>query len=138
MFKLFAGLFAGPGSVLAEWFTSIAGKIIGTLALLSLLMAGGMTLYFSWENTVKAAEDAKFQLAAAQSAIKDRDLQIKNLKAIQDLTNKSTVDHNTAVSDIDLSSAAVSAWLQSQGAAQDRPSSAILTDTLDKLYGKRK
>ena len=138
MFSLLAGIFGGPAGVVTGWFASLAGKVIGILALLAII--GGLlaSVYFSYTDSIRAAEDAKLQVKQQAQIIANKNAQIKNLQDLADIQSKVVTDQTVDNKAIDLQSDSVRAFLAQRDSSKDTGSSQVLKDTFDKLYGKNR
>lgn len=132
MFKILAGIISGPAGVISAWFTSTFGRIIGVLALLGVIGAGITVGYLSWEHTVKAAEDAKYQLAAKDAIIKNRDSEIKILKAQETIQADEAKKQAASNAAINAQTGSVEEWIKAHKGG-DRPASEVLTTTVNKV-----
>jgi hypothetical protein len=138
MFKLITSLFAGPAGVVTDFFASFYGKLIGFLAITGIIVGLGTSVFFSFQNDIKAGEDAKLAAAQAQQLVKDKDAQIAQLKATQQAAAQAQADLQAAAAQATQNTDAVQSWIAQQPATGDRPASDVIKQTLDQLYGKAK
>lgn len=139
MFKLMASLFGGPAGTIGSFFVSWAGKALGMLAMVSLIVGALTAIYFSWEGAIQEATAAKYEKAKADALIVNRNNEIRILKDTNTILSIQLDSMKTDQAAINLQSESIQQWLDSQkGTAGDRESSDIIKQTLDRLYGKQK
>lgn len=139
MLKTVFALFTGPAGVVGEFFAGLYGKIIGILAIVGVISVALGSIYFSFKDSIQSAEDSKLALQVQKHIVKSKDDEIKRIKALDALKEKTQAAEAAQTKSVDDSSAAVQDWIQKNGTgAADRPASDVITQTFDRLYGKAK